>query len=51
MPANKKFVLLKKPINPNRSLTHPAVPKSFGLCIIQTISLKDEENISTEFTK
>ncbi len=36
----KKFALLKKPVNPSRFRTHPAVPELSALCIILAVFLK-----------
>ena len=38
--VSKKFALLKKPMNPSRFRTHPAVPELFALCVIPAVCLK-----------
>lgn len=43
---SKKFELFKKPLNPSRFQTYPAVPELFALCVISAVSLKGRKNIS-----
>lgn len=38
--VSKKFALLKKPMNPSRFQTHPAVAELFVLCVIPAVFLK-----------
>ena len=46
--VSKKFVLLKKPVNPSRFRTHPAVPELSALCIILAVFLKGGKNVSAD---
>ncbi|MDE6973504.1 MAG: hypothetical protein K2P38_10450 [Lachnospiraceae bacterium] len=38
--VSKKFVTFKKPMNPSRFQTHPAVPELSALCVIPAVFLK-----------
>ena len=44
--VSKKFVLFKKPMNPSKFQTHPAVLELFALCAIPAVSLKGRKNTS-----
>ena len=46
--VSKKFALLKKPVNPSRFRTHPAVPELSALCIILAVFLKGGKNVSAD---
>ena len=46
--VSKKFALLKKPMNPSRFRTHPAVPELSALCIILAVFLKGGKNVSAD---
>ena len=46
--VSKKFALLKKPVNPSRFRTHPAVPELSALCIILAVVLKGGKNVSAD---
>lgn len=48
MLVSKKFALLKKPVNPSRFRTHPAVPELSALCIILAVFLKGGKNVSAD---
>lgn len=44
--VSKKFVSFKKPMNPSKFQTHPAVLELFALCAIPAVSLKGRKNTS-----
>ena len=48
--VSKKFAQLKKPTNPSRFQTRPAVPELFALCVIPAVFLKGEKNVFADST-